>query len=142
MKPHIAALITALVFCHAAAAIAGDAQSPPLKIVALEVLEGENVLRLMMRRRLEDGTPSLSNFNPANCTLLTNRVNDNGKDVGSRHHFDLQLGIPARTAAQQQELVKKAITAFITSLPLTLYVPDSSCTSAGSRAVSGIRVLR
>lgn len=142
MRPGIVYLMIAALSVGSAASVhAADLQSPPLKIVALQMIDGENVLRLMVRRRIEVGAPAFS-FNPANCTYRTTSINASGKSAGARHHFDLELGAPGRSAAEQRQLVNETLTAFVISLPITLYVPDDACASTGSRAVSGIRVHR
>ena len=146
MRPGIASLMAAaLAAGPAASALAADLQSPqPLKIVALEMIDGENVLRLMVRPRLEGFGEPIFVFNPAGCTLLTTRIDASGNPSQERDtdHFDLELGVAGRTAAEQRQLVTETVAAFVTSLPITLYVPDDYCTTAGSRAVSGIRVHR
>ncbi|MFN2348409.1 MAG: hypothetical protein ABR558_02390 [Thioalkalivibrio sp.] len=142
MRPGILYLmIAALTAGPAASTLAADLPSPQLKIVAVEMIDGENVLRLMVRRRIEVGEPPF-NFNPANCPRLTTTINAGGKSSGARHHFDLEIGAAGRTAAEQRQLVTEIFTAFFTSLPVTLYVADDSCVTTGSRAVSGIRVRR
>lgn len=120
-------------------ALAADLPSPPLKIVSLEIIDGEDVLRLIARRRIEYGEPPFE-FNPAGCTVLIKYKKANGEKYG--HFFDLQLGAAGRTASEQRQLVSETIAAFITSLPVTLYVPEDYCTATGSRAVSGLRVHR
>lgn len=123
-------------------ALAAGLLSPPLKIVSLEMVDGENVLRLIVRRRIEFDEPPFG-FNPAGCTkLVTEGRLFNGQAFGNWYIFDLQLGAAGRTAAEQRQLVSETIAAFITSLPVTLYVPDDRCTPTGTRVVSGIRVHR
>lgn len=122
-----------------ATVLAGSAWSPPVRIVALEVPETADVLRLGVRRSIEINVPPFV-FNPATCSSLTEDFNMNGIDV-STHYFDVQLDAAGRSAAEQRQLLNEIYAAFATSRNVSLNVRDDLCTPADGRVAAGIQVL-
>lgn len=120
-------------------ALAGSAWSPPVRIVALQVVEASGVLRLGVRRSIEINVPPFD-FNPADCSVLMVAFNLNGNDVLT-HYFDVQLDAAERSATEQRQLLNEIYAAFVTSRNVSLDVRDDLCTPAGGRVTNGIQVL-
>jgi len=121
------------------AAQAASEWSPELRIVALEVTDGVEVLRLGVRRRIETGAGPLG-FNPADCATATAAFRINGTAT-TLEIFDLPLGATGRSRVKQQQLLNDIYAAFATSRMVELRVRDDLCLEAtGSPYVAGVRV--
>lgn len=131
-----------------------DNQTSPytnLNIIALEIIQPENILRLFVKRRIEIDAGSFD-FNPANCPAVVKaiEINDNieidynneGADYTQYNiqYFDIPLGVINRSAIEQRQLLNKTFASFITSRVVRLIVRDDSCSSMNGRLVSGISV--
>lgn len=119
-----------------------DNQTSPytnLNIIALEIIEPENILRLFVKRRIEIDAGQF-NFNPANCTNLTKTIKINDEGYGGIQFFDIPLGVINRSAIEQRQLLNESFASFISSREIRLIVRDDSCSSLNGRQISGIRV--
>lgn len=120
------------------AALAGNAWSPPIRIVAIQVAENSGVLRLGIRRSIELTAAFI--FNPASCASLEVDFNLTGFDVRT-HYFDVQLSDSERSVAEQRQLLIGIYTAFATGRNVSLLVRDDLCTTSNGRVAAGIQIL-
>lgn len=127
-------------------AVAGNQTTPysNLNIIALEIIEPENILRLFVKRRIRIDAPPFD-FNPANCEALGKALSINGKNLYSQEEepmqsFDIPLGVKNRSAIEQRQLINEVFAAFVSSRTVSLVVNNETCSSMGGRQVTGIRV--
>ena len=142
IKLKILMLLTLLTMAVSVTSLAGNQTSPytNLNIIALEIIEPENILRLYVKRRIEIDAP-VFDFNPANCPVtITEDLEVNVKSVGDVQYFDIQLGEINRSAVDQRQLLSEVFISFLTSSEVRLLVNDQACSSMSGRLVSGIRV--
>lgn len=134
-----------MAFCMKA--LAGNQITPysNLNIIALEIIESENILRLFIKRRIRINAP-VFDFNPANCpdVSLSKPININGKTglTPSIQYFDIPFGEINRSAIEQRQLLSETFAAFLTSREVRIYVRDDACSSMYGRLVSGIAVTQ
>ena len=124
-------------------ASAGEVKTTPVRIIALEMADTENVLRLYVRRSIEIGAAPFD-FNAAGCSSsqLRKSINTNGKNDGFTHFFDIPLDVTGRSTTTQRQLLNESFAAFTSGHLVNLYVSDNACTNLGSRLVTGIQLLR
>lgn len=142
MKPTLTCMISLLSasLFFSTGAQAGSELSQKLKIIALQMEDGNDVLQLIVRRNIEFGEPSFA-FNPAGCaSTLIAAINPNGKNTYSAQYFNIPLDFMDHSEAEQRHLLNNSFVALISSRSVRLYVRDDICTDKGSRVVSGLRL--
>lgn len=111
---------------------AANQPSPKLHVLAVEIVDQQNILRLITRTRTDTSGAPVLIPNPAFCNNILTRLTVN------RNHYDISLDLDNRTASERRQIVNEAFLAFLTRKEVSIHVSDRGCSSAEGRLVTGL----